>query len=88
MAEAAMRVLPMSRPTGLLGYPATDEARHLLRFPYAIERGVRFPDEPMELRGFRKPVMGTGRPRLPDQDFLGRPAECGAPVAVNRSSTR
>ena len=26
----------------------------LIRFPYTIERGVRFPDEPIELIGFRE----------------------------------
>ena len=34
-----------------------DEASGLVRFPYTIERGVRFPDEPIELIGFRKHVM-------------------------------
>ncbi len=29
----------------------------LLHFPYTIERGVRFPDEPMDVRGFRKHAM-------------------------------
>ena len=32
----------------------------LFHFPYTIERGVRFPDEPMELIGFRKQVLETG----------------------------
>ncbi len=41
-----------------------DEASGLLRFPYAIERGVRFPDEPMELIGFRKRVMETREPLM------------------------
>jgi PAS domain S-box-containing protein len=36
-----------------------DETSGLLHFPYTIERGVRFPDEPIELIGFRKHVMGT-----------------------------
>jgi PAS domain S-box-containing protein len=36
-----------------------DEPSGLLRFPYTIERGVRFPDEPIELIGFRKHVMET-----------------------------
>jgi PAS domain S-box-containing protein len=41
-----------------------DEASRLLHFPYAIERGVRFPDEPIELIGFRKHVMETREPLL------------------------
>jgi PAS domain S-box-containing protein len=36
-----------------------DEASGLIHFPYTIERGVRFPDEPIELIGFRKHVMET-----------------------------
>ena len=41
-----------------------DEASGLLHFPYAIERGVRFPDEPIELIGFRKHVMETREPLM------------------------
>ena len=41
-----------------------DEASGLLRFPYTIERGVRFPDEPIELIGFRKHVMETREPLM------------------------
>jgi PAS domain S-box-containing protein len=41
-----------------------DETSGLLHFPYAIERGVRFPDEPIELIGFRKHVMNTREPLL------------------------
>src|SRR5204863_2938503 len=41
-----------------------DEAAGLLRFPYTIERGVRFPDEPIELIGFRKHVMETREPLM------------------------
>ncbi len=36
----------------------------LLHFPYTIERGVRFPDEPIELIGFRKHVMETREPLM------------------------
>ena len=31
-----------------------DETSGLIHFPYSIERGVRFPDEPIELIGFRQ----------------------------------
>jgi PAS domain S-box-containing protein len=41
-----------------------DETSGLLHFPYTIERGVRFPDEPIELIGFRKHVMGTRKPLM------------------------
>src|SRR5262249_35271827 len=36
-----------------------DESSRLIHFPYTIERRVRFPDEPIELIGFRKHVMET-----------------------------
>jgi PAS domain S-box-containing protein len=41
-----------------------DETSGLLRFPYTIERGVRFPDEPIELIGYRKHVMDTREPLM------------------------
>jgi PAS domain S-box-containing protein len=41
-----------------------DETSGLFHFPYAIERGVRFPDEPIELIGFRKHVMETRKPLM------------------------
>jgi PAS domain S-box-containing protein len=41
-----------------------DETSGLLRFPYTIERGERFPDEPIELIGFRKHVMQTREPLM------------------------
>ena len=46
-----------------------------------IERGVRFPDEPMELIGFRKHVMETREPLLINEDVAAgravrQPAAC------------
>ncbi len=41
-----------------------DETSGLLHFPYAVERGVRFADEPIELIGFRKHVMETREPLM------------------------
>ena len=41
-----------------------DPETKLFHFPYVIERGVRFPDEPMPLIGFRKHVMETRQPLL------------------------
>ncbi len=41
-----------------------DEASGLVHFPYSIERGVRFGDEPIPLIGFRKHVMETREPLL------------------------
>jgi PAS domain S-box-containing protein len=41
-----------------------DEAAGLIHFPYTIERGVRFPDEPIELIGFRRHTMETREPLM------------------------
>ena len=60
-----------------------DEVTERLHFPYAIERGVRFPDEPMELIGFRKHVMETGQPLLLDHDMTASAIEYGNPDAVS-----
>ena len=35
-----------------------------IRFPYTIERGVRFPDEPIAIIGIRKHVLETREPLL------------------------
>jgi PAS domain S-box-containing protein len=57
-----------------------DEASGLIHFPYTIERGERFPDEPMELIGFRRHVMQTGEPLLINEkmmeavEYYGNPA--------------
>ena len=37
-----------------------DEEARLIRFPYTIERGVRFPDEPVDVIGFRRHVLDPG----------------------------
>jgi PAS domain S-box-containing protein len=52
-----------------------DEKSALLHFPYSIERGVRFFDEPIELMGFRKHVMETRRTLRVNEDL----AEAGEP---------
>jgi hypothetical protein len=41
-----------------------DEAAGVLRFPYTIERGVRYPDEPLPVIGFRGHVMESREPLL------------------------
>ena len=49
-----------------------DKAPALIHFPYTIERGVRFPDEPMKLIGFRRHVIETGQPLLINRDARAR----------------
>jgi len=58
-----------------------DDETGLLRFPYTIERGVRFPDEAIALIGFRRHVIETGRPLLID-DFQARAPEFGNPAVI------
>ena len=50
-----------------------DPDGHAVHFPYTIERGVRFPDEPMEVIGFRKHVLETREPAR-DQRATSRSA--------------
>jgi GAF domain-containing protein/CheY-like chemotaxis protein len=60
-----------------------DETAGRIHFPYTIEKGVRFPDEPIEVIGFRKHVLATQEPlalpELPTPDLL---AEYGQPEAI------
>ena len=50
-----------------------DETTGLIHFPYSIERGVRYPDEPTPLSkmGFRRHVMQTGETLLINRDVVG-----------------
>jgi PAS domain S-box-containing protein len=57
-----------------------DGVAGLLHFPYSIERGVRYPDEPIELIGFRKHVMETREPLLIDEHVLEAAVRFGNPV--------
>ena len=60
-----------------------DKDAGLLRFPYTIERGVRFPDEPMKLIGFRRHVMDSGQPLMVNRDAMARAAEFGQPGVLS-----
>ncbi|MBI3243064.1 MAG: GAF domain-containing protein [Chloroflexi bacterium] len=59
-----------------------DRDENLLHFPYTIERGARFPDEPMQLIGYRKHVIETRQPLLINQDSIGAAAHYGNPIAI------
>jgi GAF domain-containing protein/CheY-like chemotaxis protein len=59
-----------------------DPADGLVHFPYTIERGERFPDEPLELIGFRKVVAETREPLLVNRDAFSRAIEAGQPGAI------
>ncbi len=47
------------------------------RFPYTIERGVRFPEETLPFVGPRRVVVETRRPLLINRDVFARVAELG-----------
>ena len=54
-----------------------DPEANLVHFPYSIERGVRYPDEPIPLRSFRRLVVETGKSRgsaRPSSTLISRPA--------------
>jgi PAS domain S-box-containing protein len=56
-----------------------DEMTGLVHFPYTIERGVRYPDEPIKLIGFRKHVMETREPMLINEDVVAASDRYGNP---------
>ncbi len=53
-----------------------------VRFTYTIERGVRFPEETVDLFGFRRHVVETGQPLLVD-DFEALAPEYGNPLVIS-----
>jgi PAS domain S-box-containing protein len=57
-----------------------EPATGLIHFPYTIERGVRFPDEPIPLVGFRKHVLETCEALLIDEDVVGAVERYGNPL--------
>ena len=65
-----------------------DRAAEMIRFPYTIERGVRFPDEPMEIIGFRKHVLETREPFVLSGEVSEKAKEFGQPVAIQGEPAR
>jgi signal transduction histidine kinase/DNA-binding response OmpR family regulator len=65
-----------------------DRDAALLHFPYTIERGVRFPDEPIGLIGIRKHVFETGQPLIINGDAAERAQELGQPSALKGEPMR
>src|SRR6185503_11114855 len=59
-----------------------DRETGLIHFPYAIERGERFPDEPIEIIGWRKMALETREPVVVNEDVAGRSAEIGQPLVL------
>ena len=59
-----------------------DRELGVIRFPYSIERGVRFPDEPIDVIGFRRIVLETREPLVINEDVERRAAEAGQPTVI------
>jgi signal transduction histidine kinase/DNA-binding response OmpR family regulator len=57
-----------------------DSEAGLIHFPYTIERGVRFPDEPIEVTGFRRHVLETREPLVVNERAIDVAAEFGSAV--------
>jgi GAF domain-containing protein len=53
-----------------------------VHFPYTIERGVRFPDQPIPIQGFRKEVLESRQPLLLNEGVLERVEAAGYAVVV------
>ncbi|MEA2136783.1 MAG: hypothetical protein QOC68_4693, partial [Solirubrobacteraceae bacterium] len=54
-----------------------DREQEIVHFPYWVERGVRFPDEPMPLVGPRRQVMDTRKPILVNREMRAHMIELG-----------
>jgi PAS domain S-box-containing protein len=65
-----------------------DPSSGLIRFPYTIERGVRFPDEPIPLIGFRKHAMETREPLMVDDSTPETAERYGNPFVLSGEPTR
>ncbi|MDQ3690290.1 MAG: GAF domain-containing protein, partial [Chloroflexota bacterium] len=59
-----------------------DRDQDLMRFPFVIERGVRFEDHPGPVIGFRRRVMETGQPVVVTHDLHTQAAEMGQPAQL------
>ena len=65
-----------------------NETSGLVHFPYTIERGLRFPDEPIELIGFRKHVMETREPLMIAENKPGLAESYGNPGVLSGEPSR
>jgi GAF domain-containing protein/CheY-like chemotaxis protein len=58
------------------------EEEGVVRFPYTIERGVRFPDQPIPIQGFRKEVLESRQPLLLNENLMARLEASGYPLVI------
>ena len=60
-----------------------DEAAKKIRFPYTIEKGVRYPDQPLDVFGFRKRVLESQEPIVVNEDLERVSREIGQPFVIS-----
>jgi GAF domain-containing protein/DNA-binding response OmpR family regulator len=65
-----------------------DRADDLLHFRYSIEKGVRFPDEPIPVIGFRRQVFESRAPLLINRDVKRLAEEAGQPYVLSGEPTK
>jgi GAF domain-containing protein/CheY-like chemotaxis protein len=59
-----------------------DRDQDMLLRPYIIERGVRYPDKPMPVVGFRKHVLETRQPMLINEGLTDAAKQYGNPLML------
>jgi GAF domain-containing protein/CheY-like chemotaxis protein/HPt (histidine-containing phosphotransfer) domain-containing protein len=60
-----------------------DSAAGKIRFPYTIEKGVRFPDQPLDVFGFRKRVLDSQEPIVVNEDLERVSRAIGQPFVIS-----
>jgi GAF domain-containing protein/CheY-like chemotaxis protein len=59
-----------------------DPSSGLIHFPYTIERGVRFPDEPIQVIGLRRVALASREPVVVNEDIERISTEAGQPFVL------
>jgi GAF domain-containing protein/CheY-like chemotaxis protein len=59
-----------------------DASSGLIHFPYTIERGARFPDEPIEIIGLRRVALESREPVVVNEDIERISTEAGQPYVL------
>jgi signal transduction histidine kinase/CheY-like chemotaxis protein/uncharacterized protein YigA (DUF484 family) len=60
-----------------------DEETSTIHFPYTIERGVRYPDEPIPIVGVRRHVIESRKPLLINRDLLATVTSYGQQLVLS-----
>jgi GAF domain-containing protein/CheY-like chemotaxis protein len=65
-----------------------DRSDGLLHFPYSIEKGIRFEDEPIPLIGFRRQVFESKAPLVVNRDVQAAAEAAGQPYVLSGEPTK